>query len=44
VEVGAGISGRITPLVGVYGEASYRTAVNDSLTISKGNVGLRVTW
>jgi outer membrane autotransporter protein len=29
VEVGAGVTGRITPLVSVYGEASYRTAVND---------------
>jgi outer membrane autotransporter protein len=29
VEVGAGVSGRITPLVSVYGEASYRTAVDD---------------
>jgi outer membrane autotransporter protein len=44
VEVGAGVSGRITPFVSVYGEASYRTAVDDSLTIYKGNVGLRVTW
>jgi outer membrane autotransporter protein len=44
VEVGAGVSGRITPFVSVYGEASYRTAVNDSLTIYKGNIGLRVTW
>jgi outer membrane autotransporter protein len=44
VEVGAGISGQITPFVSVYGEASYRTAVDDSLTIYKGNVGLRVTW
>jgi outer membrane autotransporter protein len=30
VEVGAGVSGRITPLVSVYGEASYRTAVDDA--------------
>ena len=44
VEVGAGVSGRITPLVSVYGEASYRTAVDNSLTIYKGNVGRRVRW
>ena len=44
VEVGAGVSGRITPLVSVYGEASYRTAVDNSLTIYKGSVGLRVRW
>ena len=36
--------GRITQFVSVYGEASYRTAVDDSLTIYKGNVGLRVRW
>jgi type V secretory pathway adhesin AidA len=44
VEFGAGISGRLTPYVSVYGEGSYRTAVNDSLTLYKGNVGLRVRW
>ena len=44
VEVGGGVSGRITQFVSVYGEASYRTAVDDSLTIYKGNVGLRVRW
>jgi autotransporter family porin len=44
VEVGVGVSGRITPFVSVYGEASYRTAVDDSLTIYKGDVGLRVRW
>jgi len=44
VEVGGGVSGRLSRLVSVYGEASYRTAVDNSLTIYKGNVGLRVTW
>ena len=44
MEVGAGVSGRITPFVGAYGEASYRTAVDNSLTIYKGSVGLRVRW
>jgi autotransporter family porin len=44
VEVGGGVSGRITPFLSIYGEASYRTAVDDSLTIYKGNVGLRATW
>jgi hypothetical protein len=44
VEVGAGVSGRITPFVGVYGEASYRTGVDDSLAIYKGDVGPRVRW
>ena len=44
VEVGAGVSGRLTQFVGLYGEASYRTAINDSLEIYKGNIGLRVAW
>jgi autotransporter family porin len=44
LEVGGGVSGRLTRFVSVYGEASYRTAIDDSLTIYKGNVGLRVTW
>jgi autotransporter family porin len=44
VEVGGGASGRLSRFVSVYGEASYRTAVDNSLTIYKGNVGLRVTW
>jgi hypothetical protein len=44
IEVGAGVSGRITPFVGVYGEASYRTGVDDSLAIYKGDVGPRVRW
>jgi outer membrane autotransporter protein len=44
VEVGGGVSGRLSRFVSVYGEASYRTAVDNSLTIYKGNVGLRATW
>lgn len=44
MEVGGGVSGRLSRFVSVYGEASYRTAVDNSLTIYKGNVGLRVTW
>ena len=39
-----GVSGRLTQFVSLYGEASYRTAIDSSLTIYKGNVGLRVTW
>jgi outer membrane autotransporter protein len=44
VEVGGGVSGQLTRFVSVYGDASYRTAIDNSLTIYKGNVGLRVTW
>lgn len=44
VEVGGGVSGRITQFVSLYGEADYRAAINDSLRIYKGNIGLRVTW
>src|SRR5882672_5758065 len=44
VEVGGGVSGRLTQFVSVYGEASYRTAIDNSLTIYKGNIGLLVTW
>jgi autotransporter family porin len=44
VEVGGGLSGRLTEFVSLYGEGSYRTAFDDSLTIYKGNIGLRVTW
>jgi outer membrane autotransporter protein len=44
VEVGGGISGRLSQFVSVYSEASYRTAINNSLAVYKGNLGLRVTW
>ena len=44
VEVGGGVSGQLTRYVSVYGEASYRTAIDNSLTIYKSNLGLRVTW
>ena len=44
VEVGGGVSGRLTQFVSVYGQASYRTAIDNSLTVYKGDVGLRVTW
>ncbi len=44
VEVGGGVSGRLTQFVSLYGEASYRAAIDDSLRIYKGNIGLRVTW
>ena len=44
MEVGGGASGRVSQFVSVYGEASYRTAVDNSLTVYKGNVGLRVNW
>lgn len=44
VEVGGGVSGRLTQFVSLYGEASYRAAIDDSLRIYKGNLGLRVTW
>lgn len=44
VEVGGGVSGRLTQFVSLYGEASYRTAIDDSLRVYKGNLGLRVSW
>ena len=44
VEVGGGVSGQLTRYVSVYGEASYRTAIDNSLTIYKSNLGLRVRW
>lgn len=44
VEVGGGVSGRLTEFVSLYGEGSYRWAMDDSLTVYKGNLGLRVAW
>jgi outer membrane autotransporter protein len=44
VEVGGGVSGRLTRFVSVYGEASYRTAIDNSLTTYRSNLGVRVTW
>lgn len=44
IDVGGGVSGRLTQFVSLYGEASYRKAIDDSLTIYKGNIGLRVAW
>lgn len=43
-EAGGGASGRLTQFVSLYGEASYSAAVDDSLKVYRGNIGLRVTW
>ncbi len=44
VEVGGGVSGRLTEFISLYGEGSYRWAMDDSARIYKGNLGLRVAW
>jgi len=44
VEVGGGVRGRLNEFVSLYGEGSYLTALDDSLRVYKGNVGLRVAW
>jgi hypothetical protein len=44
VDVGGGIAGRLTKSVSLYGEGGYRTAVDGSQTIYRGNLGLRVSW
>jgi outer membrane autotransporter protein len=45
LEGGAGITGKLTRNVSVYGDASYLESVSGEQRITlKGNVGLRVTW
>ncbi len=44
MEVGGGVSGRLTEFISLYGEGSYRWAMDDSARIYKGNLGLRVAW
>jgi autotransporter family porin len=45
VEIGGGISGRLTRFVSLYGDISYLTATSgEERTTIKGNIGVRVTW
>lgn len=44
-EVGAGISGRITQSLSIYGDAAYRTALDgEPLETIQGNIGVRIVW
>jgi autotransporter family porin len=44
VEIGAGVSGRLTEYVSLYGEGSYRAALDNSSKVYTGTAGLRVAW
>ncbi len=45
VELGGGVSGRLTRLLSVHGNASYLTSVQaERNTTVEGNVGPRVAW